>query len=162
MGYVGEVTLWWCVLVGRQKVSARQEVGWGSRAVRAGGVLFHKFKVRRDKKTSPPKRTFDIVSQECDFAHVLCQLRAYLFIRLLFQLRPRVHGIVVRREQGFNVPSFIRTVSDVGEELQLCCHTARGEDGQCFALSSFPLLECRHDVVEERGLQITVAEASCP
>lgn len=133
----------------------------GSRAVRAGGVLFHKFKVRRDKKP-PPKRTFDIVSQECDFAHVLCQLRAYLFIRLLFQLRPRVHGIVVRREQGFDVPSFIRTVSDVGEELQLCCHTARGEDGQCFALSSFPLLECRHDVVEERGLQITVAEAGCP
>jgi hypothetical protein len=24
------------------------------------------------------------------------------------------------------------------------------------------LLECRHDVVEERGLQITVAEAGCP
>jgi hypothetical protein len=24
------------------------------------------------------------------------------------------------------------------------------------------LLECRHDVVEERGLQITVAEARCP
>lgn len=40
-------------MVGRQKVSARQEVGWGSRAVRAGGVLFHKFKVRREKKPSP-------------------------------------------------------------------------------------------------------------
>ncbi len=63
-------------------------------------------------------------------------------------------------EQGFDVPRS-RTVSDVGKELELCLDTAGGEDDQRFA-SSFPGFEFGDNILEERGLEITVAEAGCP
>jgi hypothetical protein len=120
---VRKVRIWWCV--GRHEVynrDARQKVGWSARAVRSSGVLFHKLHVTN-------QRTFHVISQESDFGYVFAELRAYLLVRRLLHLRTRIHGVVVSREQGFDVPNIIRAVSDVGEELELCLHTAGGEDG---------------------------------
>ena len=115
--------------------------------------------IRRNSLTKTP-HTFYIISQESDVLDVLPQLTAYLLVGGLLQFGTRIHRVVVSGEQGFNVPR-IRSVCDVGEELELSLHAAGGEDGKNFA-GCFPLLELGDYIAEERGFEITVAEPGCP
>ena len=63
-------------------------------------------------------------------------------------------------EEGGDVHGGV-SVLDVGEELKLGLHAARGEDGQGFA-SGFPGLEGGEDIFKERGLEMAIGKGRGP
>ena len=63
-------------------------------------------------------------------------------------------------KKGLQISGF-GAIFNVGEELELSLDTARGKYSQCLA-GLLPSLESRDDIVEERGLEITIAVARLP
>lgn len=77
-------------------------------------------------------RTFGVVRQEGNFGSVLGEGRANLLVRSLVQLRANHGRVEVRCEERAEIARR-RAVLDHGEELELCLHATRGEDGQCLS-----------------------------